>query len=150
MSMFVWACDVRGRVTKEPPPGERERDEQLIGQVLAYRHLRAEMALDLVRHPLGHRLGANAPFTEAGEDLGRVLGLDIHHDDVPWSRRGAILDDTSRPTLEPEPVAEHDQLALPDRGRERGDDRARHHRPYLPACGQVQARQALDRLDAYG
>ena len=63
--------------------GQRQREQQLIGQVSVDRNVGREELLDLVDGPSRHVLGQDALVTEGRDDRGPARMLDLEQDDVP-------------------------------------------------------------------
>ena len=61
---------------------ERQRDEELVGEVFADGGARGEVALRLFDDAGGYLLAADAALADAREDLGQVLALDVDGEDV--------------------------------------------------------------------
>ena len=124
-SICVVVCAVGRTGPERPAAAQRERQEQLIGQVSAHRHVRLEVGQRLGHGPLGDQLGAHAALAEAGEELGHVLAVDLDLDHVARSGRILHLERRAAGHVEAHPLAHHVELAAGHLERDR-----REHRPH--------------------
>ena len=89
-SMLVCAWREMPTARNGPPPERARGDEELIGEVFADGGARGEVVAGLVDDGVGHLLGANAFFAEAGEGFGDVIGGDFAGEDEAGTARGRV------------------------------------------------------------
>src|SRR5689334_336277 len=90
--------DVRLRMTGEAgraeaaAPGEGERDQELVGEMLANRCARGEIMPDAIDDRIGDLLGAHAAFAKTGEGLDEMLRSDLDRENKTRPATRRVLD----------------------------------------------------------
>ena len=115
--------DDSGAQRNRAAAGERERQHQLIGEVLADGHAGAEERGHLVARAIRDGLGAQALLAERGYELPASLVLDLNQE----VRRRRVLDlEASHSSREnPRRSRMTAELAVGDVGRQAGEERGR-------------------------
>jgi hypothetical protein len=145
------SCSVRAMRTSGRAEGaagpQRERQQQLVGQVLTDGGLRGEVALRLLHALRRHRFRADALAAEAGEEFGHLLEPHLGHADVarPLALRRFVH--LAVPLVPLQLALDDAQLPLGDVARQAGHHPARPHALERAALGQLQPVPRRRRFD---
>src|SRR5436190_6353628 len=118
---------VRRERRRDEGAGTREgqRDQELIGEVLAHRRPGFQVRPHLLRETPGHRFCTDPLLAEAGKELGDLLRLDLDLHQVAGADGVAILDGLGPRAVQRQLPLQDAELPLRDRRRERRDHRGR-------------------------